>query len=155
MIGGAQYPQEFPWTANIFFTRHLPPDQHATFFSSSRLTLNITRRDMVEMGWCPSGRLFEAAACGVPIVTDWWPGLDDFFEPDRDIIVAACTEDVLRALDRPDDQLQSIGESARQRVLSDHTSDRRVDELEHLLFGESAAAGPAASRTRDMQMPEA
>jgi spore maturation protein CgeB len=72
VIGGAQYPQTFPWTDNIYFVRHLPPADHPAFYSSSRLTLNVTRRAMAEMGYCPSGRLFEAAACGVPIVTDPW-----------------------------------------------------------------------------------
>jgi spore maturation protein CgeB len=143
VIAGALYPQEFPWTSNIFFTRHLPPDQHATFFSASRLTLNITRRDMIGMGWCPSGRLFEAAACGVPIISDWWPGLDDFFEAGRDIIVASRTECTLAALDMPEEELRAIGERARERVLRDHTSARRAEELEHLLFGDKAAAGPA------------
>jgi spore maturation protein CgeB len=142
VIAGALYPPEFPWTSNIFFTRHLPPDQHATFFSSSRLTLNITRRDMVEMGWCPSGRLFEAAACGVPIISDWWPGLDDFFEPGRDILLATRTEDTLAALDMPDAELQAIGENARRRVLADHTSERRAEELEELLYGARAATAP-------------
>jgi spore maturation protein CgeB len=142
-IGGALYPNEFPWTANIFFTRHLPPDQHATFFCSSRLTLNITRRDMVEMGWCPSGRLFEAAACGVPIISDGWPGLDDFFAPGRDIVLARRTEDALAALEMSDAELSAIGHSARQRVLKDHTSERRAEELERLLLDSGRRSVPA------------
>ncbi|TIS30194.1 MAG: glycosyltransferase, partial [Mesorhizobium sp.] len=68
VIGGAQYPQEFPWSDNIFFVRHLPPADHPAFFCSSRLTLNVTREAMARKGWCPSGRLFEAAACGAAIV---------------------------------------------------------------------------------------
>src|SRR5439155_482696 len=87
--GGAQYPAEFPWTKNIFFVQHLPPAEHPSFFCSSRLTLNITRTAMREMGWCPSGRLFEAAACGVPILSDWWDGLDEFFASDSEILVGA------------------------------------------------------------------
>ena len=80
-MGGAQYPEEFPWTENIHFVRHLPPAEHAAFFCSSRLTLNVTRGPMREMGYCPSGRLFEAAACGTPIITDTWEGLQQFFTP--------------------------------------------------------------------------
>ncbi|MET0221626.1 MAG: glycosyltransferase, partial [Tardiphaga sp.] len=62
LIGGTQYPQDFPWSPNIYFVRHLPPAEHPPFFASSRLTLNVTRQAMADMGWCPSGRLFEAAA---------------------------------------------------------------------------------------------
>jgi spore maturation protein CgeB len=133
VIGGAQYPETFPWTPNIYFVRHLPPDQHATFYCSSRLTTNITRRDMIEMGWCPSGRLFEAAACGVPIVTDDWPGLEDFFQPDCEILVARNAEDTLAALDCSDAELGRIAKAGRERVLAEHTSGKRAAELEQLL----------------------
>ena len=98
LVGGAQYPEQFPWTLNIFFVRHLPPVEHPAFFSSSRTTLNITRRAMAEMGWCPSGRLFEAAACGTPILSDWWEGLDAFFTPGDEILVAHCADDAIGAL---------------------------------------------------------
>ena len=70
LIGGAQYPSDFPWTSNIYFVRHLPPAMHPAFYSSSRMTLNVTRRAMADMGYCPSGRLFEAAACGAPLLSD-------------------------------------------------------------------------------------
>ncbi|HET7412625.1 MAG TPA: glycosyltransferase [Pararhizobium sp.] len=133
VIAGAQYPDDFPWGDNIFFVRHLSPAEHPAFYSSARLTLNITRRAMAEMGWCPSGRLFEAAACGVPVVSDWWEGLDAFFEPDREILVAHSARDTIAALDRDDSELQRIAGCARERVLAEHTSDRRSEELESLL----------------------
>ena len=79
---------DFPWAPNIYFVRHLPPSEHPDFYSSSRLTLNVTRAAMARMGWCPSGRLFEAAACGAPILTDAWDGLDTFFTPGDEILVA-------------------------------------------------------------------
>ena len=145
LIGGAQYPQDFPWTKNIFFVRHLPPPEHPAFYCSSRLTLNVTRQAMAEMGWCPSGRLFEAAACGVPIVSDWFEGLDAFFEPDREILVAATTEQAVAAIDRSPDELRLIGEAARERVLAEHTSDRRAGDLEALLVQvRSGRVRPAA-----------
>jgi spore maturation protein CgeB len=134
VIGGAQYPHDFPWTENIHFVRHLPPVYHPAFYASSRLTLNVTRAAMAELGWCPSGRLFEAAACGAAIVSDVWEGLESFFEIGREIIGVRSTEDVLAALDLPDSELQRIGRNARERVLADHTSDRRADELEAILF---------------------
>ncbi|MDQ4136143.1 MAG: glycosyltransferase [Pseudomonadota bacterium] len=130
LIGGAQYPQDFPWTDNIFFVRHLPPPEHPAFFASSRLTLNVTRQAMAEMGWCPSGRLFEAAACGAPILTDWWEGLDAFFEPGRDILVGRTSEDAVAALDLDDDELKRIAANARDRVLAEHTSAQRTLDFE-------------------------
>ncbi|RVA53147.1 glycosyltransferase [Mesorhizobium sp. M7A.F.Ca.US.001.01.1.1] len=133
IIGGAQYPQEFPWGDNIFFVRHLPPADHPAFFSSSRLTLNVTREAMVQKGWCPSGRLFEAAACGVPIITDTWPGLSSFFEPGSEILLAHDTDDVVAALALPADELDAIRTRARERVLDEHTSARRAAELDHIL----------------------
>lgn len=141
LIGGAQYPQDFPWTSNIYFARHLPPDQHPQFYASSRLTLNVTRRAMAEMGWCPSGRLFEAAACGAAIVSDSWPGLEEFFTPREEILVARSADDVVDALQQSDGELVQLGRRARERVLSQHTSGHRADQLLALL-GEGR---PAAS----------
>ena len=129
LIGGAQYPQNFPWTGNIYFVRHLPPGEHPAFFSSSRLTLNATREAMAEMGWCPSGRLFEAAACGAPVLSDTWEGLDAFFTPGEEILVARTTEDALAAIDLSDTELQRIASQARERTLSEHTSAKRAREL--------------------------
>lgn len=129
LIGGAQYPAGFPWADNIYFVRHLPPAEHPSFYCSSRLTLNVTRAPMAEMGYCPSGRLFEAAACGAVVLSDSWPGLEDFFEPGSEILVASSTHDVLAALEIGDEQLRQIGRAARDRVLTDHTSDRRALQL--------------------------
>lgn len=132
-IGGALYPQDFPWRENIFFVRHLPPIEHPAFFCSSKFTLNITRRAMAEMGYCPSGRLFEAAACGVPVLTDWWEGLETFFEPGGEIFIARTTADVVEALQLPAEELALVARSARQRVLDEHTAERRARDLEATL----------------------
>jgi spore maturation protein CgeB len=139
LIGGAQYPQHFPWSSNIYFVRHLPPAEHPAFFCSSRLTLNVTRRAMVERGWCPSGRLFEAAACGAPIVSDVWEGLDAFFQPDEEIILAERSADVAAAVELGDQELQTMARRARERVLQEHSSGRRADELIQLLESASHA----------------
>ena len=133
VIGGAQYPPEFPWTDNIFFVRHLPPFQHPAFYSSSRLTLNVTRQAMADMGYCPSGRLFEAAACGVPIVTDEWEGLDEFYVPGHEILLGRSTEDVLNALALSNVELKRISTAARERTLAEHTAERRAVDLEKIL----------------------
>jgi spore maturation protein CgeB len=133
LIGGALYPQEFPWTDNIFFVRHLTPAQHPAFYCSSRLTLNVTRRAMAQMGYCPSGRLFEAAACGVPLLSDWWEGFDEFFEAGAEILIARATEDTVGALQLSDEQLARIARAARQRVLDEYTAERRARDLEAAL----------------------
>ncbi|MDB5518893.1 MAG: glycosyltransferase [Tardiphaga sp.] len=133
LIAGAQYPQDFPWSTNIYFVRHLPPAEHPAFFCSSRLTLNVTRRAMAEMGWCPSGRLFEAAACGTPVISDIWEGLDSFFRPSEEIILAASAEDVLAALELGDGELAAIARRARERTLEEHSSRKRAAELVDLL----------------------
>ena len=141
-LAGATYPSDFPWTDNIWFVRHLPPADHAGFFAASRLTLNVTRRDMAALGWCPSGRLFEAAACGAPVLSDDWEGLDSFFEPGREILLAHDTAEALAALELSDAELAAIGRAARERVLAEHTSDHRAGELLRLL---EAARAPRRS----------
>ena len=146
VIGGAQYPDGFPWTPNTWFVRHLPPPEHPAFYCSSRLTLNVTREAMAAMGWCPSGRLFEAAACGVPILSDAWPGLDSFFEPGRDILVADTTEAAMAALALPRQDLEAIARRARERTLAEHSAARRAAEMVDALDRAVSSASPAATQ---------
>ena len=134
-IGGAQYPDDFPWSENIFFVRHLPPALHPAFFCSGRLTLNVTRLAMANYGYCPSGRLFEAAACGTPILSDWWEGLDSYFTPGTEILPVRSSEDVVQGMSLSDRELRMIAEAARARVLACHTADHRAEELEVILTG--------------------
>jgi spore maturation protein CgeB len=138
VIGGAQYPQDFAWAENIFFRRHVAPAEHPNFYAAARATLNVTRRSMAESGWCPSGRLFEAAACAAPVFSDWWDGLDAFFAPGAEVLIVRTAEDVLAALDRGDAELARIGEAARARALSEHTAERRAAELVALLSNPNA-----------------
>jgi spore maturation protein CgeB len=135
LIGGAQYPSSFPWSENIHFKRHLPPAEHPAFFSSSRMTLNVTRHAMATMGWCPSGRLFEAAACGVPILSDSWRGLDQFFTPGSEVFVATNCNDAVDAIALDDRTLRAVADAARERTLTEHTAERRAAELESMLAG--------------------
>ena len=132
-LAGSQYPADFPWTENILYFWHMPPHDHAALFCSSGLTLNVTRAAMAAVGYCPSGRLFEAAACGTAIVTDSWEGLDAFFEPGREVVIARRTADVLAALELPDGERRAIGRAARERALDCHTAFIRARELERLL----------------------
>ncbi|HUZ14401.1 MAG TPA: glycosyltransferase [Caulobacteraceae bacterium] len=138
LLGGAGYGRGFPWAKNIGFIEHIPPPEHAAFFASSRLTLNVSRADMATAGHCPSGRIFEAAACGCPVISDPWPGLERFFAPGEEILIARDGADVLQALALPAGELAAIGGRARERVLAEHTSEHRAVELERLM--ESAAA---------------
>lgn len=150
LIGGAQYPQNFPWTENIFFVRHLPPRQHPAFFSSSRMTLNVTRRAMVEMGHCPPGRVFEAAGCGVPILSDSWEGLETFFVPGDEILIARDTDEAVSAMELTDAELERIARNARERTLDQYTAWHRAGELVRLLE-EAASVLPTERRESGAQ----
>jgi spore maturation protein CgeB len=158
LVGGAQYPARLTWPNNVAFVEHVPPAEHAAFFSSSQLTLNVTRAAMAEMGWCPSGRLFEAAACGAALISDTWEGLDEFYSPGDEILLAEKRDDVLAALDMEDAEVGRIGSAARERTLDEHTCHHRarvlVNALEdarrmHQVRGlqESATHRPAWSPT--------
>jgi len=133
VLGGSQYPPDFPWTSNIYYVSHTPPPMHPSFYCSSALTLNVTRGAMAEMGYCPSGRLFEAAACGTPVLTDTWAGLDQFFEPGEEILVAETTDEALAALDVSEAELSRIAHAARERTLAQHTAESRALDIERLL----------------------
>lgn len=137
LIGGAQYPENFPWCENMYFVRHVAPPQHPAFYSSSQATLSVTRSAMAEMGYCPSGRLFEAAACGTPIISDSWPGLEEFFEPGKEIFLASQPEHVSEVLSLPAVELAKVGAAARQRVLAHHTAQHRSQEFLRMV-GEAA-----------------
>lgn len=138
VLGGSGYPPDFPWAGNIWFVRHVAPPEHPPFYSSSRLTLNVTRRDMAAMGFCPSGRLFEAAACATPVLSDAWEGIERFFTPGEEILLAGSAEDATAALDLPPQELARIGRAARERALDEHTSDCRADRMLLLLDGAAA-----------------
>lgn len=132
-LAGSQYPSDFPWTENLLYFWHMPASDHPSFYCSSELTLNVTRAAMARIGYCPSGRLFEATACGTPVISDWWEGLDQFFAPSHEVLVAEDTADVLASLDLTDRERQRIGARGRERTLDCHTARTRAHELERLL----------------------
>ena len=140
IVAGPQYPAHITWPENVERIMHLGPCYHAGLYSSSRITLNVTRREMVLAGYSPSVRLFEAAACGATIASDNWPGLDTFLSPGREILLSAGSDDVVRYLrDYDEGELRRIGRAARERVLASHTSEVRASEFEHAV--EIAASG--------------
>lgn len=147
VVAGPQYPADIDWPANVERIEHLAPVDHAAFYSASRWTLNVTRADMVAAGWSPSVRLFEAAACATPIVSDRWDGLAELFAPDAEIMLADRGDDVLAALAR--DDAGAIGRAGQARVLAGHTAAHRAAELEdHLLQAAARATVPSASARR-------
>ena len=132
VIAGAMYPNTELWPRNVRHFGHVMPPRHASFYSSSPLTLNVTRGAMAAMGYCPSGRL-EAAACGTAVLSDWWEGLDSFFAPGSEILIANTTADAIAGISRDRRLLLSIGAKARERALACHTAEIRADRLLSLI----------------------
>jgi spore maturation protein CgeB len=131
VVAGPQYPATLQWPANVSRVEHLAPPEHPAFYNSQRFTLNVTRADMVRAGYSPSVRLFEAAACGVPIISDDWAGLDTLFVPGKEILISHSGEETLRYLrDVPEAERQAMGMRARERVLAEHTAAHRAETLE-------------------------
>ena len=134
VVAGPQYPEETLWSTNVRYLDHVGPPEHSAFYSSSRFTLNLTRRDMVEAGYSPSVRLFEASACEAAIVSDPWPGLDTFFTPGQEILLANSSDDVLALLSGVSDaERRRIGRGARERILASHTALHRAREFEAIV----------------------
>ena len=131
VVAGPQYPEDIQWPQNIERTTHLPPSEHRGFYNSQQFTLNVTREDMIKAGYSPSVRLFEAAACGVPIISDYWEGIETFFEPDKDILIARSASQVQEYFKNiSKEERKQIGENARQKVMKNHTAKARAKELE-------------------------
>jgi len=130
-VAGAQYPGGIAWPPNLRYTAHLPPAQHRAFYNRQRFTLNVTRADMIRAGWSPSVRIFEAAACGTPIISDRWDGIESLLVPGREIFLAGTAAEVLRLLrGLPEEERRAAGERARRRILAEHTAAHRAAELE-------------------------
>ncbi len=135
-VAGPQYPEGIRWPANVERVEHVAPPEHPAFYAAQRFTLNVTRAQMRRAGWSPSVRLFEAAACGVPAISDRWEGLDQLFAPDEEILVADCAEDVVDYLrEIGEEERRALGERARRRVLAEHTAARRCEHLEREVAG--------------------
>ncbi len=135
-VAGPRYPEEIEWPDNVERIEHVAPGDHPSFYASQRFTLNVTRAEMREAGWSPSVRLFEAAACGVPVISDRWAGLDEIFTPGEEILVADSADDVAGYLaEIGQDRRLAIAERARARVLAEHTAERRCEQLEEEVMG--------------------
>lgn len=145
ILAGPQYPSKLRWPSNIRRIRHLSPRWHPHFYSSSRVTLNLTRKGMVDWGYSPSVRLFEAAGCGCPIMSDSWPGLDTIFKIGEQVLLVERAQDVIEILEQADDsQLKKIGSCARERVLEEHSSARRAEQFENYIAFAASNRAPLA-----------
>ena len=133
-VAGPQYPDDIAWPPNVERLQHVAPAGHPAFYAASRFTLNVTRADMVQAGWSPSVRLFEAAACGAPLISDVWQGLDSLFTPGAEIVLADGPDAVLLALNMPEPARRAIADAARARILAAHTSAHRAAALERELY---------------------
>jgi spore maturation protein CgeB len=141
-VAGPLYPADHPWPPNVARIEHLPPPMHPGFYAAQRFTLSVTRAAMLRTGHSPSVRLFEAAACGVPVITDPWPGLAEHFVPGREILVASGPGEVLEILGEVGDgERAAIGRNARERVLAEHTADERAQTLEREVAAVAGGAG--------------
>jgi spore maturation protein CgeB len=147
LIAGAMYPEPWLWPANVRYFEHVPPLRHCAFYCSSPLTLSVTREAMAAMGYCPSGRLFEAAACGTAVLSDWWPGLDTFFEPGEEILTARDAAEASAAIQADRAELARIGRNARERALACHTAEARARRFVSLLESPCNEAGEVARAT--------
>jgi spore maturation protein CgeB len=103
---------------------------------------------MAAMGFCPSGRLFEAAACGVPLMSDSWEGLELFYTPGREILIADSTADSIAVLGLSDAELARVAAAARERTLTEHTASARALDLERLLSSARRGQCATSARTR-------
>ncbi|WP_349356538.1 bifunctional glycosyltransferase/UDP-glucuronate decarboxylase [Sphingosinicella terrae] len=153
VVAGPQYPDGIDWPSNVERIDHVAPADHAAFYGASRFTLNVTRADMIAAGWSPSVRLFEAAACAIPVISDRWDGIGELLEPDREIILADTSEEVTSRLARtPDGEARSIGRAARARILASHSASQRANELERHLSEAAARSGTRKSPEREKMM---
>jgi spore maturation protein CgeB len=146
VVAGPQYPAAIDWPANVERIEHVPPADHPAFYAASRFTLNVTRADMVRAGHSPSVRLFEAAACGTPLLSDTWDGLDAILAPGAEIALVETPEEVGAVLGWPEERRRSVARAARGRVLAGHTAAHRAGELETHL--RAAMARPRTARRR-------
>jgi spore maturation protein CgeB len=130
VVAGPQYPAGIDWPENVERLEHVAPADHAAFYAAQRFTLNITRIAMIEAGWSPSVRLFEAASCGTPIIGDRWPGLAELLPEREAILIADKTDDVVEVLTSIIERdRRAIADRARAIVLADHTGTARARQL--------------------------
>jgi spore maturation protein CgeB len=158
VVAGSRYPKHLVWPDNVSRIEHVSQPEHPPFYSQQRFTLNLTRADMHDLGFSPSVRLFEAAACGTPVISDRWPGIETILEPGTEILLVSDTREVSQILrDIPEDRRLTIADNARRRILADHTPDHRARQLETYYLeatGRRRRKLPQPVKGRTMQVAE-
>ena len=157
VVAGPQYPHDLVWPPNVDRIEHLPPRDHAAFYCAQSFTLNVTRADMKALGYSPSVRIFEAAACGAPVISDIWDGIETLLEPSREILLVNDARDVMEILSTmTEDRRRTIAEGARRRIVAEHSPDHRARELEdHVVEARDAKGarrGEASARRNRAEM---
>jgi nucleoside-diphosphate-sugar epimerase/spore maturation protein CgeB len=152
-VAGPQYPAGIDWPENVERIDHLPPAEHPQFYAASRYTLNVTRADMIAAGWSPSVRLFEAAACATPVISDKWNGIEELFTAGREILLVDSPDEVVARLSSDRDE-RKIGEAAREQILASHTAAHRAEELERAIEEAAGAKGGASNKERGVTRKE-
>ena len=129
-LAGDGYRDRLALPGNITYLEHLPETNHVDFYNRQKATLVVSRDDRRALGYTPSRRLLAAAACGIPVLSDEWNGLNDFFEDRREVFNVGNEQDVLAVLYGTDEEtVRRAGLAARERVLAEHTTTRRAEEL--------------------------
>ncbi len=135
LLGGSGW-GSLPLPDNINYTGHVYTHQHNAFNSSPRAVLNISRQSMADYGFSPATRVFEAAGAGACIITDFWEGIDTFFNPGSEIWVAHTGDEVVSLLKLLDEEeAKKTGKAAMERVLAEHTYEKRAQLIDEILLG--------------------
>jgi spore maturation protein CgeB len=133
LLGGSGWDDK-PMPHNVRSLGHVYTRDHNAFNVSPTAVLNVSRESMARMGFSPATRVFEAAAAGACLVSDAWEGIETFFEPGRELLVARSGDEVAEHVERlTPEEARRIGAAARRRALAEHTYDRRALEVEALL----------------------
>jgi spore maturation protein CgeB len=136
LLGGNGWQERVGRAPNVRYLGHVAPGDHNSLNRGALAVLNVSRDSMAANGWSPATRVFEAAGAGACLITDAWEGLEDFLEPGREVLVAQDGAEVADLLDELDpERARGIGEAALERVLAEHTYDRRAAQVEAILEG--------------------
>jgi spore maturation protein CgeB len=136
LLGGNGWEDRVQGLANVRYLGHVAPGDHNAINRSALAVLNVSRESMAANGWSPATRVFEAAGAGACLLSDQWEGIEDFLAPGEEVLVARDGAEVAELLAGLDpERARAIGEAALERVLAEHTYERRAAQVEQVLEG--------------------
>lgn len=146
LLGGSGWgDKELP--ANVQYLGHVKTTDHNSFNCSPKAVLNISRDSMARYGFSPATRIFEAAGAGACIITDYWKGIESFFEPDKEIIVVKEGEEVIQVLKNlTEEKATKIGQAAYDRVIAEHTYEHRAALLQQVFSKDISKASLSSEK---------